>query len=418
MRTPGQVTFAGHLLLAALTCLAVDITNLLNSPQGIELQWPTVAWGRYDVETATTPAGSWSRQCRVVADSNTVGWTDNQPDSPTRMYRLRVDKVSITNVRHCVYNIADVNTSTQREALVGSHFDMYVLEPVVTEKGEEDFDIAGLLRDIRQCIITQYHKDPIILAYVDIGQAEDWRWYWQTGWTVGNPEWIVSGDPDGWGGCYPVAFWYTDWYNIVIYGTQGMSHVQATLNAGFDGIYMDWVEAWNDTAVLAKAEADGVTNTAQAMFDFIEKIRRYAREEATNADPDYLVVAQNAADLYQEDTNRYEELIDAIACEAIWYDGDGGFDDWDDPRGYNVPTDELYPGWTEEVLGYLEPMKGRLPIFCCEYAQDINGTNYASLVYTNLALTNGFIPYCTRRSLQKLSTTPYPEGYLPHDYSY
>ncbi|HDL77169.1 MAG TPA: hypothetical protein ENG36_00175, partial [Lentisphaerae bacterium] len=187
MRTPGQVTFAGHLLLAALTCLAVDITNLLNSPQGIELQWPTVAWGRYDVETATTPAGSWSRQCRVVADSNTVGWTDNQPDSPTRMYRLRVGKVSITNVRHWVYNIADVNTSTQREALVGSHFDMYVLEPVVTEKGEEDFDIAGLLRDIRQCIITQYHKDPIILAYVDIGQAEDWRWYWQTGWTVGNP---------------------------------------------------------------------------------------------------------------------------------------------------------------------------------------------------------------------------------------
>jgi len=83
-----------------------------------------------------------------------------------------------------------------------------------------------------------------------------------------------------------------------------------------------------------------------------------------------------------------------------------------------VPTDELYPGWTEEVLGYLEPMKGRLPIFCCEYAQDINGTNYASLVYTNLALTNGFVPYCTRRSLQKLSTTPYPEGYLPHDYSY
>jgi endo-alpha-1,4-polygalactosaminidase (GH114 family) len=178
---------------------------------------------------------------------------------------------------------------------------------------------------------------------------------------------------------------------------------------------MDWVEAFSDTRVMAKAAQDG-TNTVSAMFDFIEKIRTYARQISSNANPDYLVIAQNASDLYQEDTNRYEQLVDAIALEAIWYDGEEGFDNWDDPGGYNVPTDSLYPGWTEEVLGHLEPMQGRLPIFCCEYAQDINGSNLASLVYTNLAPTNGFIPYCTRRSLQRLSKTPYPLNYWPLDY--
>ena len=130
----------------------------------------------------------------------------------------------------------------------------------------------------------------------------------------------------------------------------------------------------------------------------------------------YLIVAQNAPDLYQEDTNRYEQLIDAIALEAIWYDGEDGFDEWEDHNGFNTPTDDIYPGWTDEVIGYLEPMQGRFPIFCAEYAQDVNGTNLASYVYTNLCATNAFIPYCTRRSLQRLSKTPYPPTYTPVDY--
>ena len=59
---------------------------------------------------------------------------------------------------------------------------MYVVEPKRSEKGYENFDIAGLVNDIRQYNIDNYGKDPIILAYIDIGQAEDWRWYWEDGW--------------------------------------------------------------------------------------------------------------------------------------------------------------------------------------------------------------------------------------------
>jgi cysteinyl-tRNA synthetase len=326
-----------------------------------------------------------------------------------------VSKMQLTAVRNWAYNIQHVDTSRQREELVGTHFDMYVLELAVTETGKENFDIAALIRDIRQYNISTRNVDPLILAYVDVGQAEEWRWYFGAGWGIGNPEWIAGNDPDNWAGNFPVAYWYADWQNIVIYGYNGRSMVEETLKAGFDGIYMDWVEAFSDVNVTAKAQADEI-DPAAAMFDFIGNIRTYARQSSPNANPGYLVIAQNASDLYQENPGRYNSIIDAIALEAIWYDGDGGFDNWDDPSGYNVLTNAINPGWTEEVLSHLQPMKAYMPIFCVEYAQDMNGLLLASDIYNTKAPAEGFIPYCSRRSLSRLSTTPYPSGYSPIDY--
>lgn len=324
-------------------------------------------------------------------------------------------KVKINNVKWWAYNIQHVDTVRQHDELVGTHFDLYVLEPVVTEKGKENFDIAKLVRDIKAYNKNNYNKEPLVLAYIDIGQAEDWRWYWGEDWGIGNPEWIVATDPNKWEGNYPVAYWYPEWQNIVIYGYKGRSHVEEILEAGFDGIYMDWVEAFSDEDVIAKADSDGI-NTASAMFDFIAKIRNYARIRSQHANPQFLIVAQNASDLHQKNPARYENLMDAIALEAVWYDGDGGFDHWPDPRGYNILTNDLYPGWTEEVLSHLKAIKGKMPIFIAEYAQNLGGKNYALRVYNELAPHHGFIPYCTRRSLARLSKTPYPKGYDPIDY--
>ena len=324
-------------------------------------------------------------------------------------------RVKIDEVKSWAYNIQKVNTARQRDELVGTHFDMYVLEPVVTEKGKENFGISGLIKDIKEYNKTNYNKEPIVLAYVDIGQAEDWRWYWQNGWGVGNPDWIVTTDPDNWEGNYPVAYWHPAWQKIVIYGYGGKSHVQEILKAGFDGIYMDWVEAFSDEDVRAKADEEGI-DTALAMFNFIEKIRNFARFESLNANPGFLVIAQNASDLHQKNPVRYQNLMDAIALEAVWYDGDGGFDNWADTRGYNVLTNDLYPGWTEEVLSHLRAIKGKMPIFIVEYAQNLHGNNFASRVYNTLSPQHGFIPYCTRRSLSRLSKTPYPKSYAPIDY--
>jgi cysteinyl-tRNA synthetase len=336
--------------------------------------------------------------------------------------------MDLGDVRFWGYNIQRVHTDRQYEQLIDSHFDLYVLEVVVTEVGNEDFDIAGLVHDIRQHNIEVRGVDPLILAYVDVGQAEDWRWYWEPGWEIGDPEWIVGGDPNDWEGNYPVAYWYPTWEDIVIHGYEGRSHVEETLDAGFDGIYMDWVEAFSDESVIDKVQEDfGLTRpaarqrAATLMLEFISKIRSYAR----SIDPDYLIVAQNASDLYDFDPSEYAAVIDGIALEAIWFDGVnedgdgdgvGAFDDWNDPEGFNIPTNDLYPGWTEEVLDDLAGLPVGFPVFCAEYAQNMPGQAVARRVYTELA-PGVCVPYATRRSLARLSTRPYPLGYRPLDYS-
>lgn len=159
--------------------------------------------------------------------------------------------------------------------------------------------------------------------------------------------------------------------------------------------------------MTSAAEDDGIDDPAAEMFEFIEEIRAYGLDR----NPNFLVVAQNAPDLYEENATWYRGIIDAIAEEGIWYEGESDVD-WDDPTGYNTITNDVNPGWTEEVLKDLKEIVQHMPVFAVEYAQ----FDLADEVYTKLAPENGFIPYCTRRSLQQLSTTPYPLDYTPQDY--
>jgi endo-alpha-1,4-polygalactosaminidase (GH114 family) len=94
-------------------------------------------------------------------------------------------------------------------------------------------------------------------------------------------------------------------------------------------------------------------------------------------------------------------VIDAIAQEAIWYDGDAT-DDWDDGDGYDWENDS---DLVDYYIGYLDRYLGAgLPVFDCEYA-----LHYASTAYAH-SLDRGYVPYATRRSLSRLTTTP-PPGY-------
>jgi cysteinyl-tRNA synthetase len=132
------------------------------------------------------------------------------------------------------------------------------------------------------------------------------------------------------------------------------------------------------------------------MVAFICEIHDYA----TARNPDFLVVQQNAAELLN---GRPEllDVIDAIAQEAVWFDGDAT-DDWTEPDGYDWPQDA---GLSDYYLEHLARYQAAgLPVFVCEYALE-----YADVAYAR-SLAQGFVPYVTRRSLSRLTTTP-PPGY-------
>ncbi len=81
----------------------------------------------------------------------------------------------------------------------------------------------------------------LLISYMSIGEAEDYRYYWQQDWEPGNPEWIVEENPD-WKGNYKVKYWEKGWKDY-IYGNSE-SYLQKILDAGFDGVYLDIIDAF------------------------------------------------------------------------------------------------------------------------------------------------------------------------------
>jgi cysteinyl-tRNA synthetase, unknown class len=79
----------------------------------------------------------------------------------------------------------------------------------------------------------------LVLCYVSIGEAEDYRFYWKKGWKPGNPAFIGKENPQ-WKRNFAAKYWEPAWQAVFIGGKDSyLSRVQA---AGFDGIYLDKVD--------------------------------------------------------------------------------------------------------------------------------------------------------------------------------
>ncbi len=81
----------------------------------------------------------------------------------------------------------------------------------------------------------------LVLAYMSIGEAENYRYYWQNGWNDHPPEWLAAENPD-WPGNYKVKYWEKAWQDI-IFGNND-SYLKKIMDAGFDGVYLDIIDAF------------------------------------------------------------------------------------------------------------------------------------------------------------------------------
>jgi cysteinyl-tRNA synthetase len=321
------------------------------------------------------------------------------------------DPLPLAEVGTWAYQIQAVSEAGAVDALAASSYDLLVLEPTRTDWSSDDrhFDARAMVARLKETTARDNVHRKLVLAYIDIGQAEDWRWYWtwSTEWSCAGPKpsdwppYILACDPDGWGGNYPVAYWDPAWKDIVLYGQNTGTHpdrdytsiVDEAVRDGFDGVYLDWVEGFENDAVVAAAAAAGIDPEAE-MIALIREIRDYARSRV----PGFLVIQQNGSALAAQHGEVFE-AVDAIAQEGIWYEG-VATDDWEDPEGYDLPVD---PDLTQEYFANLVRYQAAgLPVLDCEYA-----LAYATEAYA-LAYAAGYVPYATRRSLGRLTTTPPP----------
>ncbi|OYU79120.1 MAG: hypothetical protein CFE23_15560 [Flavobacterium sp. BFFFF1] len=81
----------------------------------------------------------------------------------------------------------------------------------------------------------------MVICYMSIGEAEDYRYYWNDAWNNQKPDWIKAENPD-WPGNYKVKYWNGEW-QAVIFRNQD-SYLNKIVGRGFDGVYLDIIDAF------------------------------------------------------------------------------------------------------------------------------------------------------------------------------
>lgn len=163
---------------------------------------------------------------------------DAVPSYPAVPYNAHTGNVAaLGEARNFLYVLdpgAFASRAAYLSALANTNFDLFIIDLF--------FDETALTpQELAQLKAKAGGGARLVLCYMSIGEAEDYRYYWQSGWTVGNPAWLEAENPD-WAGNYKVRYWDPGW-QAIIYGDPG-AYLDRILAAGFDGVYLDIIDAY------------------------------------------------------------------------------------------------------------------------------------------------------------------------------
>ncbi|HEY0091835.1 MAG TPA: endo alpha-1,4 polygalactosaminidase, partial [Flavobacterium sp.] len=82
----------------------------------------------------------------------------------------------------------------------------------------------------------------LVVCYLNIGSAENWRYYWKKGWRLHSPDFLEK-KYEGYKDEFWVKYWDENWQRI-IFGNEN-SYTRKIITAGFDGAYLDNIEAYH-----------------------------------------------------------------------------------------------------------------------------------------------------------------------------
>ena len=130
---------------------------------------------------------------------------------------------------------------------------------LVTDYSRDGSDALALTpQDVARLKVKPDGSRRIMLAYLSIGEAETyryyWKWYWNWFFGMLAPSWRGAQNAE-WRGNYGVRYWQDDWEKIIFSGED--SYLGRIIKAGFDGVYLDKVDEYEAAAKQnPKARAD------------------------------------------------------------------------------------------------------------------------------------------------------------------
>ena len=306
-------------------------------------------------------------------------------------------------------------TRMTRAALVGANNWVYQLQDIrIAQIAQCEADLAVIDYSPDGSAELAFTRDQVermqgldgghrkrVIAYMSIGEAEELRFYWKDGWvkngrpTGAAPGWLHARNDQGWNDNYKVKFWDPAWQDIIV-GAPGC-YLDRIIDAGFDGVYLDIVDAFEFWTEEARGK-DVRKSAANDMIEFVARIAEHAWN--TRGKSQFAVIPQNGEALLEHD--RFRASISAVGKEDILFRMVGAADQ----RPALAERDEVD---IRATLAHLRlAQDDGLPVIAVEYLmdreQDMANVTPAAQLMRQLRL----LPYFGVRDLDRLQPASKP----------
>ena len=301
------------------------------------------------------------------------------------------------------------------ETLAGTKWLYQLQNAEPSEIAETDFDILVIdySRDGEES--GRYTSDEMaklktdgavrqVLSYLSIGEAEDYRYYFDENWiaTIGNqpsdeaPCWLGRTNPD-WLGNYKVQYWSDDWQRIIL------GYLDKIIEDGFDGVYLDIIDAYEYWGDEDNHEGFSISEEVAAarMINFVKRIAYYAR--ITKGKSSFLIYPQNGSPILQYDNgvgelgeDDYIKTISGIGIEDLYYSEKEAVDSSE----------------TDARKKYLDMIKDAgKKVIVVDYVDDDSSTaenNSRIADFISKIESDGYYPYAATTDRELTSINPQP----------
>ncbi|WP_432205311.1 endo alpha-1,4 polygalactosaminidase (plasmid) [Cetobacterium somerae] len=143
------------------------------------------------------------------------------------------DVKSLKDVKNFLYLLNPEKFKTLSDyyrILKNTDFDLLIIEPSLNGEFLSKEQIENLK-------IRKNGTKRLVISYFSIGEAENYREYWNKSWEKKMPSWIVK-ENENWPGNYIIKYWDLDWKNII-------KDYQKKLDSiGVDGYYLDTIDTY------------------------------------------------------------------------------------------------------------------------------------------------------------------------------
>ena len=180
-------------------------------------------------------------------------------------------------------------TDVEPEDLMHRRFDVVILE------------MEDLTSSTVEALRGRCH---LLLAYVNLGYAEDWRPYWSE---VSGESWIH--ESTGYEGEHFIEFWHPGWRDVTL------RLIDEAYRLGFEGVLLDNVDASTILLDLNFTWCRGV-DTEELMIQLVENISRAVEERYG---PDFQLYINIGSALRLLRDGRLLSSIDGVLREELWH---------------------------------------------------------------------------------------------------